>query len=43
MIDLLRSFEALNISIDERATEEFIHIDDLNNEVFWQAILDDAK
>ena len=43
MADLLRSFEALNLSLDESAREEFVHIDDENNVVFSQEILDDVN
>ena len=43
MPDLLRSFEALNISMHEFATKEFIHIDEENNEVFRKEILNDVN
>ena len=45
MTNLLRSFEALNIPIpeDECAIEEFMHIDDKNNEVFAQELLNDEN
>ena len=43
MAELLRSFEALNFQVGECAIEEFIYIDNENNEVFSQEILDDVN
>ena len=43
MADLMRSFEAFNIPIDEGAIERFMHIDDKNNEKFSREIVNDAN
>ena len=43
MADLLCSFKALNISIDESTLDEFVHVDDENSEEFLHEILDDAN
>ena len=43
MADLLRSYEALTIPIDECAIEEFMHINDENNQMFLQEVLDDVN
>ena len=43
MADLLHSFKALNIPIDESTIEEFVHIDDENNEVLSKEIFDDVN
>ena len=43
MADLLCSFKALNISIDESTLDEFVHVDDENNEEFSHEILDDIN
>ena len=43
MADLMRSFEAFNIPLDEGAIERFMHIDDENNEKFSREIMNDAN
>ena len=43
MADLLRSFKALNIPIDESTLDEFVHADDENSEEFSHEILDDVN
>ena len=41
--DLLCSFKALNILINESTLDEFVHVDDKNNEEFSHEILDDVN
>ena len=43
MADLLCSFKALNIPIDESTLDEFVHVDDENSEEFSNEILDDVN
>ena len=43
MADLLCSFKALNISIDESTLDEFVHFDDKNSEEFSHEILNDVN
>ena len=43
MADLLCSFKALNIPIDESILYEFVHVDDKNSEEFSHEILDDVN
>jgi len=43
MASLLRSFQTLNIPIDESAIEKFVRVDDENSEEFSHEILDDAN
>ena len=43
MADLLRSFKALNIPIDESTLDEFVHVYDKNSEEFSHEILDDVN
>ena len=43
MVDLLCSFKALNIPIDESTSDEFVHVYDKNNEEFLHEILDDVN
>ena len=43
MADLLCSFKALNIPIDESTLDEFVHVDDENSEEFSHEILDDVN
>ena len=43
MADLLCSFKALNIPIDESTLDEFVHVDDKNSEEFSHEILDDVN
>ena len=43
MADLMCNFKTLNIPIDECIIEEFMHIDDENNEMFSQVISDDVN
>ena len=43
MADLLCSFKALNIPIDESTRNEFVHVDDENSEEFSREILDDVN
>ena len=43
MADLLCSFKALNIPIDESTPDEFVHVDDKNSEEFSHEILDDVN
>ena len=43
MADLLCSFKALNIPIDESTLDEFVHVDDKSNEEFSHEILDDVN
>ena len=40
MADLLRSFKALHIPVNESAMDEFVHVDDENSEEFSHEILD---
>ena len=43
MADLLCSFKALNIPIDESTLDEFVHVDDKNSEKFSHEILVDVN
>ena len=43
MADLLCSFKALNIPIDESTLDEFVHVDDESSEKFSHKILDDVN
>ena len=43
MADLLCSFKALNILIDESTLDEFVHVDDKNSEEFSYKIWDDVN
>ena len=43
MTDLLCSFKALNIPIDESTLDEFVHVHDENSEEFLHEILDDVN
>ena len=43
MADLLCSFKALNIPIDESTLDEFVHVYDENSEEFSHEILDDVN
>ena len=43
MADLLCSFKALNIPIDESTLNEFVHVYDENSEKFLHEILDDVN
>ena len=43
MADLLCSFKALNILIDESILDEFVHVHDENSEKFSHEILDDVN
>ena len=43
MADLLCSFKALNILINESTLDEFVHVDDKNSEEFSHEILDDVN
>ena len=43
MADLLCSFKALNIPIDESTPDEFVHVYDENKEEFSHEILDDVN
>ena len=43
MADLLCSFKALNIPINESILDEFVHVDDKNSEEFSHEILDDVN
>ena len=43
MADLLCSFKALNIPIDESTLDEFVHVFDENSEEFLREILDDVN
>ena len=43
MADLLCSFKALSISIDESTLNEFVHVYDENSEEFSHEILDDVN
>ena len=43
MADLLCSFKALNIPIDESILDEFVHVNDENSEVFSYEILVDVN
>ena len=43
MADLLYSFKALNIPIDESPLDEFVHAYDKNSEEFSHEILDDVN
>ena len=43
MADLLRSFNALNITIDESTMDEFVHVDDENSKEFTHEIMNDIK
>ena len=43
MADLLCSFKALNIPIDESTLDEFVHIDNKNSEEFSHEILYDVN
>ena len=43
MADLLCSFKALNIPIDESTLDEFVHVYDENREEFSHEILDDIN
>ena len=43
MVDLLCSFKALNIPIDESTLDEFVHVDEKNSEEFSHEILDDVN
>ena len=43
MADLLCSFKALNIPIDESTLDEFMNVDDKNNKEFSHEILDDVN
>ena len=43
MADLLCNFKVLNIPIDESTIEEFVPIDDKNNEMFSKKILNDIN
>ena len=43
MADLLCSFKALNIPIDESTRDEFMHVYDENSQEFSYQILDDVN
>ena len=43
MADLLCSFKALNIPIDESTLDQFVHVYDENSEEFSHKILDDVN
>ena len=43
MADLLCSFKALSIPIDESTLDEFVHVDDKNSEEFSHKILNDVN
>ena len=43
MADLLRSFNSLNIPIDESTLDNFVHVDNKNSEEFSYDILDDVN
>ena len=43
MADLLCSFKALNVPIDESTLDEFVHVDDKNSKKFSHEILDDVN
>ena len=43
MADLLCSFKALNIAIDESILDEFVHVCDENSKEFSHEILDDVN
>ena len=43
MADLLCSFKALNIPIDESTLDEFVHVGDKNSEKFSHEILNDVN
>ena len=43
MADLLCSFKALNIPIDESTLDEFVHVYDKNSEEFSHETLDDVN
>ena len=43
MADLLRSFKALNVPVDESTINEFVHVDDENSEELSHEILDDIN
>ena len=43
MADLLRSFKALNIPVDESTFDEFVHVDDENSKEFSHEILDNVN
>ena len=43
MANILYSFKALNILIDESPLDEFVNVDDKNSEEFLHEILDNAN